>query len=40
MKNIYILCGVQGSGKSTYAKNNKDNLKARIVSTDQIRLSS
>lgn len=37
MKNIYILCGVQGSGKSTYAKNNKDNLKARIVSTDQIR---
>lgn len=38
MKKLYLLCGIQGSGKSTYAENNKNILNADIVSTDRIRV--
>ena len=39
MKKIYFLCGIQGSGKTTYAKNHSDILNAEIVSTDTIRIN-
>ena len=38
MNKLYFLCGVQGSGKTTYARENKDRLNAEIISTDRIRL--
>lgn len=38
MQRLYLLCGIQGSGKSTYALNNKEKLNAEVVSTDRIRL--
>lgn len=34
---LYILCGLQGSGKSTYAKKHQEIFQAEIISTDQIR---
>ena len=34
---LYLLCGIQGSGKTTFARNKKAELKAEIVSTDIIR---
>lgn len=37
MVKLYLLCGVQGSGKSTFAANHHQDLRAEIVSTDQIR---
>lgn len=37
MVKLYLLCGVQGSGKSTFAANYHEDLGAEIVSTDQIR---
>lgn len=41
MKVVVLLCGVPGSGKSTYAKNKTDSLKRNciIVSRDEIRFS-
>ena len=38
MNKLYLLCGVQGSGKTTYARENKERLNAEIISTDCIRL--
>ena len=38
MNKLYFLCGVQGSGKTTYARENKERLNAEIISTDRIRL--
>lgn len=38
MKKVYLLCGLQGSGKSTYAKTHAEALNSKIVSTDQIRI--
>ena len=38
MKRIYLLCGIPGSGKSTWAKNQLDN-KSVWISRDQIRFS-
>lgn len=38
MKKLYFLCGVQGSGKTTYARSNKELLNAEIISTDRIRI--
>ena len=37
MRNIYLLCGVIGSGKSTWAKENARELNAHIVCKDNIR---
>jgi len=34
---LYLLCGIQGSGKTTYAKLNKEKLNAEVISTDYIR---
>jgi predicted kinase len=31
---VYFLVGLPGSGKSTWAKNNKDKLEASVISTD------
>ena len=40
-KNVFILCGIPASGKSTWAKNNKDILNGNtmVVSRDKIRYS-
>ena len=38
MKRIYLLCGIPGSGKSTWAKSQLDN-KSIWISRDQIRFS-
>lgn len=38
MKRIYLLCGIPGSGKSTWAKSQLDN-KSVWISRDQIRFS-
>lgn len=37
MEKIYFLCGIQGSGKSTFAKNHYQQYNANIISSDQIR---
>lgn len=37
MPKIYVLVGVPGSGKSTFAKLNKSSLNAEIVSSDVVR---
>lgn len=37
MEKIYFLCGIQGSCKSTFAKNHYQQYNANIISTDQIR---
>ena len=37
MEKIYFLCGIQGSGKSTFAKNHYQQYNADIISTDKIR---
>ena len=37
MEKIYFLCGIQGSGKSTFAKNHYQQYNADVISTDQIR---
>lgn len=37
MTELYVLIGVAGIGKSTWARNNAADLKAEIVSTDAIR---
>ena len=34
---IFVLCGLPGSSKSTWAKNNKDKLNAVVHSSDSIR---
>ena len=41
MKNLYLMCGIPGSGKSYWIKENKDKFKGtiKIVSRDQIRFS-
>ena len=37
MSKVYLLCGIIGSGKSTWASSNKDKLEALIVCQDNIR---
>lgn len=41
MKNIYLMCGVAGSGKSTWIKNNLHKFRgySAVISRDQIRFS-
>lgn len=41
MKNIYVLCGVAGSGKSTWIKDNLPKFEgySAVISRDQIRFS-
>lgn len=38
-KRLYILCGIPGSGKTTWLKNNVINPRAAIVSRDTIRFA-
>lgn len=37
MTNVYILIGLQGAGKTTWAKANAERLKAVVLSSDEIR---
>lgn len=37
MSSVYFMIGVQGSGKSTWARANAKRLRARILSSDAIR---
>ena len=39
MPKLYVMCGISGSGKSTYAKQLKNSAHKRtiIVSTDELR---
>lgn len=37
MAKLYLLGGIQGSGKTTYSRMNKDRLDAHVISTDYIR---
>ena len=39
MADLYIMCGVPGSGKSTFLKNKIDNNNSVIISRDKIRFS-
>ena len=39
MGNLYLMCGIPGSGKSTYAKMNKDLRYCKYISRDDIRYS-
>lgn len=39
MGNLYLMCGIPGSGKSTYAKTNKDLRYCKYISRDDIRYS-
>ena len=39
MGNLYLMCGIPGSGKSTYAKTNKDLKYCKYISRDDIRYS-
>lgn len=41
MKNLYLMCGVPGSGKSYWIKNNINQFKGttKVVSRDKIRFS-
>lgn len=39
MANIYLMCGVPGSGKSTFLKNNIKSNNSVIISRDKIRFS-
>src|SRR5262245_4903824 len=37
MSNVYLLIGVQGSGKSTWARANAERLQAVILASDEVR---
>ena len=37
MAKLYLLGGIQGSGKTTYSRMNKERLNAHVISTDYIR---
>lgn len=37
MAKVYVMCGVPGSGKSTYAHSIADDLDAIVVSSDDVR---
>jgi predicted kinase len=37
MSTVYLLVGVQGSGKSTWARANAERLKAVILASDEVR---
>lgn len=39
MANLYLMCGIPGSGKSTFLKNKIRNNNSVIISRDAIRFS-
>lgn len=39
MKELYIMCGVPGSGKSTYIRENASRGSSAVISRDKIRFS-
>ena len=37
MTTLYVLCGIPGAGKSTWARENRDRLRAVVVNSDDVR---
>lgn len=37
MRTLYVLCGLPGAGKTTWARDNADRLQASVVCSDDVR---